>query len=234
MRRYIKYQRGEGRKKRYMKYQRGDGLRSLLTSTRTLGLRRLCRRRRVQRGRGFWDKVKNGVKTVVSHPIVKKVAKDVVIPLAIGAIHKKMYTLKLGFRGISEHSDSLNVVSYEVDPHLKEMYFGERGNDVVSVNMKLDNIEMSYLSDSFRIHYTRYITCDKSNDEMKNTKTGNNFSTKTDIVMNKEVLCHVLMNFVSLSYGNELDLSQDSYNIPVEFFMGKNVLDKNFKFFFEI
>ena len=75
-----------------MKYQRGDGLRSLLTplSIVVSGLRRPRCRRRVQRGRGFWDKVKSGVKTVVSHPIVRKVAKDVVIPLAIGAIHKKM------------------------------------------------------------------------------------------------------------------------------------------------
>ena len=82
VRRYLKYQRGTGRTKNYMKYQRGDGLRTLLGP--------ICHRRRVQRGRGFWDKIKSGVKTVVSHPIVRKVAKDVVIPLAIGAIHKKM------------------------------------------------------------------------------------------------------------------------------------------------
>ena len=79
-----------------MKYQRGNGLRTLLAPTGIMGARRgrvsniFRRRRRVQRGRGFWDKVKSGVKTVVSHPIVRKVAKDVVIPLAIGAIHKKM------------------------------------------------------------------------------------------------------------------------------------------------
>ena len=96
-RRYLKYQRGTGKIKNYMKYQRGDGLRTLLSPTGTLGSRRIrpvsafCRRRRKsQRGRGFWDKVKSGVKTVVSHPIVRKVTKDVIIPLAIGAIHKKM------------------------------------------------------------------------------------------------------------------------------------------------
>ena len=64
-----------------MKYQQGDGLRLLLTPSGTHGLCHPRRRRRVQRGRGFLDKVKRGVKTV---------AKDVVIPLAIGAIHKKM------------------------------------------------------------------------------------------------------------------------------------------------
>ena len=93
VRRYIKYQRGQGRKKNYMKYQRGNGLRTLLTPTGIMGARRgrvsnIFRRRRVQQGKGFWDKVKSGVKTVVSHPIVRKVAKDVVIPLAIGAIQK--------------------------------------------------------------------------------------------------------------------------------------------------
>ena len=96
-RRYMKYQRGEGRKKHYMRYQRGTGLKTLLAPTGICGLssaratsvfRR--RRKRVQKGRGFWNKIKTGVKTVVSHPIVRKVAKDVVIPLAIGAIHKKL------------------------------------------------------------------------------------------------------------------------------------------------
>ena len=96
-RRYIKYQRGEGRKKNYMKYQWGDGLRTLLSPTGIAGLPRgrvtsifRRRRKRIQKGRGFWNKIKSGVKTLVSHPIVRKVAKDVVIPLAIGAIHKKL------------------------------------------------------------------------------------------------------------------------------------------------
>ena len=144
-----------------------------------------------------------------------------------------MYTLKLNFKGISEHSDSLNLESYEVDPYLKELYYGERGNDVVYVNMKLDNIEVSKVSDSFEIQYARYIACDKSYNEMKNTKTGTNFAIKTDIIMNKRVLCHLLLNFVSLSYGNELDLSQDTYDIPIEFFLGKDKLNENFKFFFK-
>ena len=143
-----------------------------------------------------------------------------------------MYSLRLKFKGISEHSDCLNMEEYEVDPHLKEMYYGESANDVSSIQMKLDNLSVSYLSDSFKIKYARYIACDKSYDQFQNTKTGS-YATKTDIIMKKKTLIHILMNFVSLSYGNELDISQDLYEIPVSFFQGKNDLNENFKFFLE-
>ena len=76
------------------------------------------------------------------------------------------------------------------------------------------------------------MNCDATSDEgVNNTKT-ETFPTKTDIVFKKNVLCHMLLNFVSLSYGNELDLLQDHYHIPVEFLLGKDVMNKNFKFFF--
>ena len=170
------------------------------------------------------------MKTVVSHPIVRKVAKDVVIPLAIGAIHKKMYTLRIKLRGINEQTDVVNVESYHVDSHLKEMYYGEKAHDVEDVNMKIDNINVNHVSESLKVNYARYIACDKSYNAMTNKKTGQ-FSTKTDIVLKKEVLCHILLNFVSLSYGNESELSHEVYKIPIEFLMGKDSLNENFKFF---
>ena len=98
--------------------------------------------------------------------------------------------------------------------------------------MKLDNTEISYISNSFKIKYARYMDCDVSSDKIKNTKTGN-FPTKTHVIMKKVLLCHILMNFVSLSYGNELDISADTFNVPNEFFLGKDEMNKHFKFFLE-
>ena len=141
-----------------------------------------------------------------------------------------MYTLQIRFKGINEHSDNVNIEEYEVHSHLKELYFGERGNAVETIDMRFDNVTIGNLSDSFKIKYARYIACDKSYDQFTNVKTGN-FGTKTDIVLKKSPLCHVLLNFVSLSYGNELELNKDIFKIPVEFFMGKNILNENYKFF---
>lgn len=89
--RYLTYQRGEGRKKRYMKYQRGEGLRSLGLSPGIISLKLLrpVRRRRSQKGRGIFGIIGRVAKAVINNPTVRKIAKDV-IPLAIGAIHKKM------------------------------------------------------------------------------------------------------------------------------------------------
>ena len=143
-----------------------------------------------------------------------------------------MYTLQIKLKGINEHANCVNVESYHVDSHLKEMYYGEKAHDVEDVNMKVDNINVSYVSESFKVSYARYIACDKSYNAMTNTKTGQ-FPTKTDIVLKKEMLCHILLNFVSLSYGNELELSHDVYKIPIEFLMGKDHLNENFKFFIE-
>ena len=95
---YAIYQRGTGRKKNYMKYQQGTGLRQLLSnrgiypqSCPRLLIRR--RRRRNQSGAGivdFFGKVVKFRKKVTSNPIVRKVAKDVVSPMVIGGIHRKM------------------------------------------------------------------------------------------------------------------------------------------------
>ena len=143
-----------------------------------------------------------------------------------------MYTLQLKFKEVSEHSDVVNVESYKVDTRLKEMYYGESANDVNTVDMKMDNISIAYVSDSFKIKYAKYISCDKSYNSFTNTTTGNH-ATKTDIILRKNTLFHTLLNFVSLSYGNELDLNQDIYKIPIAFFNGKDSLNENFKFFLE-
>ena len=44
-----------------------------------------------------------------------------------------MKNLKIGFQGIDANSDSLQVIEYEVDPLLKELCFGEKGNNIVTV-----------------------------------------------------------------------------------------------------
>lgn len=84
-------------RRRYAVYQRGDGLRKLMINkginpNYVFG-RRSRRRRRMQRGAGFMDVVRTvgriGGK-IILNPIVKKVAKDFIIPMAVGAIHKKM------------------------------------------------------------------------------------------------------------------------------------------------
>ena len=143
-----------------------------------------------------------------------------------------MYSLRLKFKGIDEHSDSVNIEDYEVDTYLKEMYYGESANDMKTVDMKIDNVSVTYISDSFKIKYARYISCDNSYDDFTNIKTGS-YATKTDIIMKKNTLINLLMNFVSLSYDNKLDISQDLFEIPISFFNGKDYLNKNFKFFLE-
>ena len=95
-----------------------------------------------------------------------------------------MQSLRLRFKGISEHSDNVNLEEYEVNSHLKESYYGERGNGVETIDMKFDNVTIGNVSDSFKIKYARYIACDKSYDEFTNVKTGS-FATKTDIVLKK-------------------------------------------------
>ena len=144
-----------------------------------------------------------------------------------------MNTLKLQFRG-NTNTDSLTLLKYEVDPSLKEKFFGEKANDVENIDVKIDDVKLSYVSDSFKIKYSRYINCRAPNsniESIKNVKTGN-FPTNGN-VFKKELLCHFLLNFVNLSYGNELDISRDIYSIPVEFFQGKSVIDSQFKFFLE-
>ena len=83
---YAVYQR-EGRTKNYVKYQRGDGLRTMMVTPPFIRRRR---RRRIQRGKGFGSFIRKVGKAIVTNPIVKKVAKDFILPMAVGAIHQKM------------------------------------------------------------------------------------------------------------------------------------------------
>ena len=85
---------------------------------------------------------------------------------------------------------------------------------------------LSNVSDSLFLKYARYLSFDRSN------KTGN-FPTKGEIIFKKETLAYFQLNFVHMSYGNELDFGDHVYKIPIEFLFGKDEIKKNFKFFLE-
>ena len=72
--------------KKIMQNIRGDGLRTMMVTPPFI--RR--RRRRIQRGKGFGSFIRKVGKAIVTNPIVKKVAKDFILPMAVGAIHQKM------------------------------------------------------------------------------------------------------------------------------------------------
>ena len=93
-RKYMRFQRGEGGRK-YMRFQRGEGLSSLMINPGILPARRR-RRTRVfyQTGCGrfgsFLKTVGSLGKKVVNNPLVRKFAKDVIIPTALGAVRERI------------------------------------------------------------------------------------------------------------------------------------------------
>ena len=146
-----------------------------------------------------------------------------------------MDVLKLKFDA-NDKNDMLEVDVYEIGESLKERYVGERGNNVEFINMKVSNVNLSNVSDSLFLKYARNLSFDSSNDsnidQIKSKKTGN-FPTKGEIIFKKETLAYFQLNFVHMSYGNELDFGDHVYKIPIEFLFGKDEIKKNFKFFLE-
>ena len=134
---------------------------------------------------------------------------------------------------VANDNDLLIASEYEVGASLKEMFTGENANNVNTVKMKIKNVHLSYIADTLTISYGRYLSFDNTNDsnikEIKNKKTGN-FPTK-EVVFKKRTLRYFQLNFVNLSYGNEFDFGDDTYDIPVEFVQGQDVMENHFKFF---
>ena len=141
---------------------------------------------------------------------------------------------------ISSSSEALTIAEYEVDPALKERFIGEKGQIISHVDMKIKDVEMSYIQDSFKINYARYLEF-KPNTKETNikdlilTRTGTRFPTVGHIVLMSQLLCYFKLNFVNLSYGNEFDFgSEIQYKVPIEFVLGKSEIEKSFKFFFGV
>lgn len=154
----------------------------------------------------------------------------------LDSFNLNMNNLKIKFVGNANNS-MLQIQKYVVSESLKEKFIGEKGNNVQFIRMKITNVNLSYVSNSFDVKYTRYLSFEsasnKSNiDNVVNTKTGN-FPTKGEIIFKINYLCTINLNFVNLSYGNELDFGQLEYNLPVEFVLGKDTVEKYFKFFLE-
>lgn len=112
--------------------------------------------------------------------------------------------------------------------------------------MRIKEIEMSNIQDSFKVLYSRYLHFEKSNDNSNITnisvdkKNNATFSTSTlassysYIVFESYLLGYFKLNFVSLSYGNEFDYdNSQKYHIPVEFVLGEDSVKNHFKFFLE-
>ena len=80
---------------RYMRFQRGSGLANLMINPGifTPSFRRRRRRYTRQRGLGFgsfFKKIGRLGKKVVNNPMVRKFAKDVILPTALGEVKKQM------------------------------------------------------------------------------------------------------------------------------------------------
>ena len=85
---------------RYMRFQRGEGLSRLMINPGiiTPSFRRRRRRRSRQSGLGFGSFLKSVGrigKKVANNPLVRKFAKDVILPTALGAIRHKLNQRKM-------------------------------------------------------------------------------------------------------------------------------------------
>ena len=90
-RKYMRFQRGEGGRK-YMRFQRGEGLSTLMINPGINPIRQRRRRLR-QRGRGIGSILRTvGTlgKRVINNPLVRKFAKDVILPTALGAVRERI------------------------------------------------------------------------------------------------------------------------------------------------
>ena len=148
-----------------------------------------------------------------------------------------MEILKLKFQ-VSSSSEALTIVEYEVDSSLKECFVGEKGQGISHVEMKIKDVEMSYIQDSFKTEYARYLefkpnTKETNVKDMIVEKGGTLFPTIGHIVLMTQLLCYFKLNYVNLSYGNEFDFgSEIQYRVPIEFLLSKSEMEKAFKFFF--
>ena len=137
-----------------------------------------------------------------------------------------MDVLMLKFTGTADNN-VLELSEYKVEESLKEQFIGKKANVVKTMKMK--DVIMSNIADSFKVEYARYINFNFDN--VLNTRKGN-FPTKGDIIMHTNLLCYLQLNFVNLSYGNEFDFGTHIiYEIPVEFMQGEDEINRHFKFF---
>lgn len=82
-----------GRGYRYKRFQSGEGLSTLMINPGINSIRRRRRRRLRQRGRGLgsiFKKIGKIGRTVVNNPMVRKFAKEVIIPAAWGAVKQRL------------------------------------------------------------------------------------------------------------------------------------------------
>ena len=98
-------------------------------------------------------------------------------------------------------------MEYEVDPGLKERFIGEKERATSHIDMKIKDVEMSCIQDSFKINYARYLEFKPNTNETNIkylilTTTGTKFPTVGHIVLMSQLLCYFKLNFVNLSYGN--------------------------------
>ena len=121
-----------------------------------------------------------------------------------------MDVLKIKFQASS--SNVLTTTEYEVGPSLKEKYAGEKGALICYIDMKIKDVEMFFVQDSFKIEYARYLQFKPNTPETNHTsiKSGRegSFPTVGHIVMIHQLLCYFKSNFVNLSYGNEFDFGK--------------------------
>lgn len=143
----------------------------------------------------------------------------------------------------TDSSEFLTISEYEVDAHLKEKYSGKRGELTKTIDMKIKDVEMKYIQDSFKVQVLRYLSFNPNANKKSNVNRVTFTAEKKSIIwqsfffnrkycISKKKKNYFQLNFINLSYGNKFDFNKENvYQIPVEFILGKDKLNNQFKLF---
>ena len=94
----------------------------------------------------------------------------------------------------ASNSNVLTIAEYEANASLKDEFAGEKGKLITHVDMKIKDVGMAYIQDSFKIEYARYLefkpNVDKMNIENISVEKKRSFPTVGNIVLIKYLLCY--------------------------------------------
>ena len=134
-------------------------------------------------------------------------------------------------------SQRAELSSFNITDNLKDKYYGLNSKNSKFVKMTIDDIKMSNIQDSFKIHYSRYLGFNgKDNtsnlseitvEKKDKAKLENNKQATENFLFDKKLLGYFKLNFVHLSYGNAFEFNRS------KIYDNETKIKKNFKFFIE-